>query len=62
MSDYDDEKRDLTVEERLARLENIAFKLCGEVTDTDYSWQSWADPLKAYMKEIEEERKKEKPR
>lgn len=52
----DDERRVLSIEERLDRLEDIASKLCEEVTDVEYSWQSWADPLKEFVKEIEKER------
>lgn len=49
----------MTKEERLKRLEDVVVKLCEQVTDTDYSWQSWADPLRKFQKQIFIERNPE---
>jgi nitrate reductase assembly molybdenum cofactor insertion protein NarJ len=46
------EMRDIKIE----RLENIVSQLCEVVTDADYSWRAWADPLKQFMNEIKQER------
>lgn len=41
---------------RIERLESIVAKLCEIAVDVDYSWQSWADPLHSYIKEMKDKK------